>query len=149
MDLLKNDYGIENKNKLLLKEREIHDKLVAEKNNEISTLNQKITYNSLTHLVSFSNFNRPLGLKRIKISDSISLKDSKRNWEENESSVSQLTRRRWEQKSEELKGKIKNAEISYEAREKVMNLCDDYTRTVSKAKYKAKKNRENAQNTNS
>ena len=45
--LKKNDYNTENK--LLSKEIEIYDKIVAEGNNEIKTLNSKIKYDKLLY----------------------------------------------------------------------------------------------------
>ena len=80
----KNDYDTENK--LPLKAKEIYDKIVAERRNEINTLNNKIEYDKLTfHFkrkdripINFKDFNRPLGLIR-KIKDGcIDLKKSKR-----------------------------------------------------------------------
>ena len=41
----KNDYDTENK--LLLKEIEMYDRIVAERNNETKTLNSKIKYDKL------------------------------------------------------------------------------------------------------
>ena len=43
----KNDYDTENK--LFLKKKELYDKFVNEKNNEINTLNNKIKYDKLTY----------------------------------------------------------------------------------------------------
>ena len=71
MHLLKKYYT---ENKLLLKEKLIYEKLVAERNNEINTLNNKIKY-ELTYYfeseykipISFNGFDRPLGhIKKIK-----------------------------------------------------------------------------------
>ena len=44
---LKNYYDTENK--LLLKEKELHDKTAAKRNNEINTLNNKTKYDKLTY----------------------------------------------------------------------------------------------------
>ena len=41
----RNDYDIENK--LLLKEKEIYEKIAAERKNEMSTLNNKTEYDKL------------------------------------------------------------------------------------------------------
>ena len=41
MHWLENDCDSQNKYKLILKEKEIYDKLVAENNNQINTLSQK------------------------------------------------------------------------------------------------------------
>ena len=69
----RNDYDTENK--LLLKEKEICDKIVPERKNEINTLNNKIEYDKLKYHfksqnrtpISFNSFNRALGLiKKIK-----------------------------------------------------------------------------------
>ena len=70
----RNDYDTENN--LLLKEKEIYDKTVAERKNEINTLNNKIEYDKLKYHfksknrtpISFNNCNCPLGLIR-KIKD--------------------------------------------------------------------------------
>ena len=43
LNLLKNGYDTESK--LLLKEKEIYDKIVAERNNEINIWNNRIKYN--------------------------------------------------------------------------------------------------------
>ena len=83
LNLLKNGYDTESK--LLLKEKEIYDKIVAERNNEINIWNNKIKYNKWKYYFknddriprSVNNFNRPLGLKR-KIIDS-SMKKAKEN----------------------------------------------------------------------
>ena len=71
----RNDYDIENK--LILKEKEIYEKIVAERKNEMSTLNNKlnkinymINHMSMTKYhfksenrlpISFDSFNLPLG----------------------------------------------------------------------------------------
>ena len=83
MHLLKNDYDTENK--LLLKEKERYDKIIAEMNNEINTLNNKIKYDKLMHYfksedtipIRFNDFNNLLVPKR-KITDgSIDLQEAK------------------------------------------------------------------------
>ena len=67
------NYAIERK--LLLKEKEIYDKIVANRKNEINTLINKIEYDKLTYQfksedripITLEDFNRPLGLiKNIK-----------------------------------------------------------------------------------
>ena len=66
----KSDYDTEKK--LLLKEIEKYDRIVAEGNNETKTLKSKITYDKLTYYlksgdsisISFNNFNCPLSLIR-------------------------------------------------------------------------------------
>ena len=68
MHYFKKDYDTENK--LILEEKEIYDKLVAETNNEINTLKNEIKYYKLTYCfgsedripISFNNFNCPLDL---------------------------------------------------------------------------------------
>ena len=74
------------KKKLLLKEKEMCDKIAAERNIEINTLNNKIKYDNLTYYlksddripISFNDFNRLLGLIR-KIKDgSIHLEKAKK-----------------------------------------------------------------------
>ena len=79
------DYDTENK--LVFKEKEIYGKIVAEKENEINTLNSKTEDDKLKyHLksdnrtpISFNTFNCPLSLKR-KIKDgSIDLEKAKTN----------------------------------------------------------------------
>ena len=47
MHLLKNNYDTEKKSPL--KEKEIYDKIDAERNNEIYTLNNRIKYGKLTY----------------------------------------------------------------------------------------------------
>ena len=42
--LVKNDYDSKYNYKLILKEKKIYDKLVAERNNELNTLSQKTRY---------------------------------------------------------------------------------------------------------
>ena len=61
-----------------MKEKEIHDKIIAERNNEINTFSDKSNYHKLTYLfksevtfkapISFNHFNCPLCLIR-KIKD--------------------------------------------------------------------------------
>ena len=54
---------------MILKEKEIYDKTVAEWNNEINTLNNKTEYGKLTYYlesedtipIDFNDFNRPFG----------------------------------------------------------------------------------------
>ena len=103
--LERNDYHTAKK--LLLKENEICVKIVA----DINTLNNKIEYNKLMcHFtienrapVSFNSFSHPLGLIR-KIKDcSIGLEKAKENQEKFRSNLSEITRGKWEHKSEELK----------------------------------------------
>ena len=67
----KNDYNSEKDYKTFIKQKEILDKLIAGKNNEIKTLNNKIKYDYLTYYfkteinpISFNDFNRLLGLKK-------------------------------------------------------------------------------------
>ena len=90
----KNDCNTEKK--LLLNEKELYKKIVAEKNNEIHTLNNKIKYDKLTYSfksegripIRFNGFNRPLGLIR-KIID---LEKAKDNQEKFRSNLSEPTR---------------------------------------------------------
>ena len=42
--LVRNDYDNKDNYKLILKEKKIYDKLVAERNNELNTLSQKTRY---------------------------------------------------------------------------------------------------------
>ena len=71
----KDHYNTENK--LLLKGKEIYDKIVAERNNEINTLSNEMEHDKLTHYfksedripIGFNGYNRPLDLIR-KIKDS-------------------------------------------------------------------------------
>ena len=59
-----------------MKEKEIYDKIVAERKNERNTLNNKMEYDKVTYHfksedripISFKDFNRPSGLTR-KIKD--------------------------------------------------------------------------------
>ena len=75
----KNDYNTENK--LILKEKEINDKIAAKKDNEINTWSNKCRYDKLTHYfeiedripVSFNDFNHSLVLKRKIIDGSADL----------------------------------------------------------------------------
>ena len=68
MHLFKTNHDTENK--LLLTEKGIYDKIVAERKNEINILNDEIKYGELTYnfksenreSVSFKGFNSPLGL---------------------------------------------------------------------------------------
>ena len=77
LNFLKNDYDTESK--LLLKVKEIYDKIVAKRNNKINIWNNKIKYNKLTDYFksddriprSFNNFNCQLGLKRKIVDGSI------------------------------------------------------------------------------
>ena len=103
----KNDSDTENE--LLLKAKEIYDKIVAERKNKINTLNNKIEYDKLTYRfkrkdripITFKEFNRPLGLLR-KIKDgSIDLEKAKENQEKFRSNPSETTRAKWKLKSEE------------------------------------------------
>ena len=74
MYLLKRSQGTGNK--LLLKEKEIFDKIVAERNNEINTLNNKLKYDKLTYYfkyqnripIGFADLNHPSSIIR-KIND--------------------------------------------------------------------------------
>ena len=52
MHLLKNNYDTEKKS--LLKEKEIYDKIDAERNNEIYTLNNRIKYGKLTYYFKYN-----------------------------------------------------------------------------------------------
>ena len=70
INLPKNGYDTESK--LLLKEKEIYDKIVAKRNNKINIWKNKIKYDKLMYYFknddrtprSVNNFNHPLGLKR-------------------------------------------------------------------------------------
>ena len=73
-------------NKLHLQEKELYDKFVAERNNEINTLNNKTNYDKLKNYfksedtipISFDGFNCPIDLTR-KIKDgSIDLEKAKK-----------------------------------------------------------------------
>ena len=122
-----------------MKEKEISDKFVAKKDNEINKLIQKIEYDQLTYYfksyfnripISFIDFNGPLGFIR-KIKDgSVDLEKTKEN-------LSETKTGKWEHKSEEQKSTINNLKILYKEKKKVIKLFDDYTTVVSKAKYEA------------
>ena len=72
-----------------MKEKELNDKFFAEKNNEIYTLNNKITYDKLTYYfksedrtpIGFHGFNRLLGLTRKIMDGFIDLEKAKENQE--------------------------------------------------------------------
>ena len=55
MHLSKYDCDSENTYKLLLKEKEICDKFVAERNNEINNWSQKIRYDKLKYYLKSEN----------------------------------------------------------------------------------------------
>ena len=86
-----------------MKEKEIYDKIVPERPNEINTLKNKIKYDKLMHYfksedkisISFNDFKRPLGLTK-KIND-------ERNGEKFRSNLSETTRGKWKHKSERQK----------------------------------------------
>ena len=99
----KNDYNTEEKS--LLKEKEIYDKIVPERPNEINNLKNKIKYDKLTHYfksedeipIPFNGSNRPLGLiKKI---------NNEKNGEKFRSNLSETTRGKWKHKSERQKNK--------------------------------------------
>ena len=77
LNLLKNGYDTESK--LLLKEKEIYDKIVAKRNNKRNIWNNKIKYDKLMYYSkndvriprSLNNFNHPLDLKRNIIDSSM------------------------------------------------------------------------------
>ena len=79
----RNCYDTENK--LLLKEKEVYDKIVSERRTEINTLNNKTEYDKLKYnfqsekriLIKVSNFNCPLALIRKIKDDSTDLKKAK------------------------------------------------------------------------
>ena len=74
-------------NKLLLKEKEIFDKIVAERNNEINTLSDKLKHDKLTYYfkyenripIGFADLSRPSSIIK-KINDGfIDLEKAKEN----------------------------------------------------------------------
>ena len=89
-----------------MKEKEENDKIVAERNNEINTLNNKIEYDKLTY--HFNDFNSPLALMREIKDGSIDLEKAKQNQEKIRSNVSETTREKWEHKSKVQKITINN-----------------------------------------
>ena len=84
-----------------------------------------------------SVFSHAFDLEGKVIESSIVLRKARENQEEFELNLSETTTGKWEYKSEEQKSTTKNLGILYKAWEKVIELFRDYTRTVSKAKYKA------------
>ena len=130
---VENDYDTENE--LLLKE--IHDKIVAERNNEINTLKSKIKYDKWKyHFKSedVNGVNRPLRLVR-KIKDgSIDLEKAKENQEKFRSHLNKKKWGKWKRKSEEQKNAMNNLKVFYKAGEKVIKLFDDYTAIFTNAK---------------
>ena len=66
-----------------MKEKEIYDKLVAERNNEMNTFSKEIKYNNLTYYfkdesnpISFNDYKLPLGLIGSIKDGSIDLKEA-------------------------------------------------------------------------
>ena len=97
MHLLKNECDTENN--AFLKKKQIYDKIVAEKSNEINNLYNKIKYDKLTYyyinenntLISFNGFNRRLGLIRKVKNGSIDLEKATENQEKIESDLNKTT----------------------------------------------------------
>ena len=54
------------------------------------------------------------------------------------SDLNEIVTEKWEHKSEEQKGVIKNIKILCESREKVIRLFNDYSKISSMCKYEAK-----------
>ena len=88
--LVKNDYYIENNYKLLLRQKKIHDEIVAAKKNKINTLSEKINCNGLVYYFfqkeskpkSFIHFNCLLSILRKIRNYHIQLKKFRKNKEE-------------------------------------------------------------------
>ena len=127
MHLLKKDYDTENT--LLLKEKEIYNKMVAERNNEVNTLNNTIKYDKLTYYfnsqdkipISFNRFNCPLVLI-INVKDgSIDLGKTKENREKFRSNLNETTKGKWEHKLKEQKIILNNLKMLAKQDKKLSN----------------------------
>ena len=114
-----------------MKEKEIYDKFITERNNGINTLNNEIKYDKLTFyfksedriLIKFNDFNRPLGLIR-KIKDgSIDLEKAKENEEKFRSNLSETTGGKWLYKSEEQKSATNNLNKCFTKQRKKSSNC--------------------------
>ena len=121
----KNSFDTENK--FFWRKRETYYKIVAERNNEIITLNYKI-----------NGFNRPLGFIRKIKNGSIDLEKAKENQKEFRLNLGETPKRKWDYKSEEQKSTMNKIKVFYKAREKIIKLFDDYTTILSKTKNETK-----------
>ena len=122
----KNNFDTENN--FFWRKTETYDKIVAERNNEIITLNYKI-----------NGFDRPLGLIRKIKNGSIDLEKARENQEEFRLNLGETTKRKWDHKSEEQKSTMNRIKVFYKAREKIIKLFDDYTTILCKTKYETKR----------
>ena len=101
--------------------------------------NLKYYFKNKSNPISFNNVNCPIGLKRKINDDFIALEKARENWIYIYiSSLNETARGKWKNNLEVQKPAMKNVELFYESREKVINFFDDYTKIVSKAKYKEK-----------
>ena len=105
--------------------------------------NLKYYFKNKSNPISFNNINCTIGLNRKINDDFIALEKARENWIYIYiyiyiSSLNETARGKWKNNLEVQKPAMKNVELYYESREKVINFFDDYRKIVSKAKYKEK-----------
>ena len=123
--------------------KEIFDKLVKERFDEIIELTNEINPNDLIYYFKNNNVRKRLdylnnGIKPFqKIrSGETKLEEAKRLQNVFKSNLNELSKGRF--KSEERQSALKNIKLLYESREAVIKSFNGYSSIVSEAKYKAK-----------
>ena len=121
---------------MILKQREILNKLVDERLYEITELDEKVNTDDLMYRfegktadAKFDEFDN----------GKISLADAKNNPAEFKSSISEIKKGNKKKRSRGQKNIFYNIEIPYKASNKVIELYDDSSSMVPEAKHKAAK----------
>ena len=131
---------------MISKQKEIFNKLVDERLDEITELDEKVNTDNLIYKykghtadLKFNKFdNSHILIKKIKKGE-ISLDDTKNNQIKSKWELDEIKKANKKNKSREQKKKKKtlyNSEMLYKGRSNVIKIYDDYSSMVSEAKHK-------------
>ena len=131
---------------LISKQKEIFNKLIDERLEEITNLDKKVDSDDLIHRykgrtadAKIDKFDNVLDIPDEIKNGEISLAEAKNNQERFRSYIGEIKRGKSKRRSKEQKNILYNIEILYKARNEAIKFYDDYSSMVSEAKTKATK----------
>ena len=131
---------------MISKQKEIFNKLVDGKLEEITKLDKKVNPDDLIYRCkgftadeNFNEFDNAFSLLNKIRAGKISLSDAKNDQAEFKSNLSEIKKGNKKHRLKDLKNILYSIEMLYKARSKVIEFFDDYSSMVSEVKIKATK----------
>ena len=127
--------------------KEIYNKILEERMDEILEMSRKIYYNNLvynfkgpTSPISFTKFGGPLyTYNQLKIGDT-TLQQVEKQQKDFKKELNEITSGNPKHKSNNQLNVIKNVKNLYDLRQKIIDLLNDNSKTISEAIYNSKQN---------